>query len=103
MIELVVVGVGQRVLVLGTAEAAADRDVLPGLHEELGAFDRGHLRAQALDDLVGGIVALVERLQLNEDAGRVLGRVVGIGPGEAEDAGDGGILPDDIDDLLGDA
>ena len=48
MIELVEVGVGQRVLVLGAAEPAADRDVLPGLHEELDAFDRRHLRPQAL-------------------------------------------------------
>ena len=74
MVELVDVGVGQRVLVLGAAEAAADADVLPRLHEEFGALDLPPLRPQALDDLVGGLGALVVRLQLNEDAAGVLGR-----------------------------
>ena len=39
VVQFVDVGVGQRVLVLGTAEAPADADVLAGLHEEFGAFD----------------------------------------------------------------
>ena len=95
------IGVGQRVLVLGAAEPAADADVLPRLHEELGAFDRRHLGAQPLDDLVGGLVALVVRLQLNEHAAGVLGRIVGIGAGEIEDAGNRRVLPDDVDDLVG--
>ncbi len=38
-------------------------------------------------------ISLVVRLQLNEDARGVLGRVVGAGAGEGEDAGDGGIVP----------
>ena len=92
MVQLVVVGVGQRVLVLRAAQAAADADVLPRLHEEFGAFDRRHLRPQALDDLVGGHVALVMRLQLNEHAAGVLGRVVGVRAGEIEHAGDGRVL-----------
>ena len=92
------VGVGQRVLVLGAAETAADRDVLPGLHEELGAFDRGDLGPQALDDLVRAHVALVMRLQLNEHPRGVLGRVVGISPGKPDDAGDAGVLTHDIGD-----
>ena len=70
VVELVDIGVGQRVLVLGAAQAPADADVLPRLHEEFGALDRRHLGAQALDDLVGGHVALVVRLQLDEHAGR---------------------------------
>ena len=92
VVELVAVGIGQRVLVERAAEPAADADVLPGLHEELGALHRGHLGPQALDDLARGHVALVMRLQLHEDARGVFGRVVGAGAGEGEDAGDVGIL-----------
>ena len=54
VIELFDIGIGQRVLIEGTAQAPADADVLPGLHEEFDAFDRGHLGAQASDDLAGG-------------------------------------------------
>jgi hypothetical protein len=37
---------------------------------------------------------------MNEHAGRVLGRVEGAGPGKGKDAGNGGVVPDDCDDLL---
>ena len=100
MVELLDIGVGQRVLIEGTAQTSADADVLPGLHEEFDAFDRGHLGAQASDDLAGGFRALIVWHQLNEHAGRVLGRVVGAGSSEGEDPGDGGIMSDDFDDLL---
>ena len=92
VIEFSVVGVGQRVLVLCAAEAAADRDVLRHLHEEFCALDPGHFLAQALDDLISGIAALLERLQGEKDAGGVLGGVIGIGPGEHEDAANARIL-----------
>jgi hypothetical protein len=62
MIELLIVGIGQRVLILRSAEPPADRDILRHLHVEHGALDRGHLLAQALDHLIGGVVALLERL-----------------------------------------
>ncbi len=81
MIEFRVVGVGQRVLVLCPAEAAADRDVLRDLHEESRALDPRHFLAQALHDLIGRIAALLERLQGEKDAGGVLGGVISIGPG----------------------
>src|SRR6185312_647238 len=101
-IELVDVRVGQCVLIEGAAETPADAYVLPGLHEEFGPFDSSHLGSQALDDLVGGQVALIMRLQLNEQASRILGRVVGAGPGKSADAGDRRIFSNNVDDLVGD-
>ena len=95
------IGVGQRVLVLGAAEPAADRDVLARLHEELGALDRGDLGPQALDDLVRAQLALVMRLELDEHARGVFGRVVGVGAGERDDAGNAGSCLHDIGDLVG--
>ena len=57
-IELVEIGVLQRVLVLGPAEPAADLDVLRDLEIEIGALDGRQLRAQPGDDLVGARPAL---------------------------------------------
>src|SRR6516162_9113954 len=102
MIELFYVRVGQRVLIERAAQAPADAYVLPGLHEEFGPFDRSYFGPQALDDLVGREVALIMRLQLNKYAGSILRRVVRAGPGKAEDAGDRGILSNNVDDLVGD-
>src|ERR1700741_763038 len=68
MVELFDIGVGQRVLIEGTAQTSADADVLPGLHEEFDAFDRGHLGAQTSDDLAGGFRALIVWHQLYEHA-----------------------------------
>ncbi len=100
MIELFLVGVGQRVLVQSAAEPSADADVLTRLHKKSDALDRGDFRPQALDDLVRGHGALVMRLQLHEQAGGVLSRVVGGGAGEGEDPGDVGIRAHNVDDLL---
>ncbi len=102
VIELVVVGVGQRVLVLRLGEAAADADVLPRLHEEFGALDRRYLGAQALNDLVRGDAALVMRLQLDEEAGGIFGRVVGRGAGEIQHAGNRRILTNGFGKLVHD-
>ena len=51
-IELAGIGVGQRVLVLGLGQAAADGDVLRGLHVESDALDSGEPRLQSPDHLV---------------------------------------------------
>ena len=51
MVELFSVSIGQRVLIFGLRQAAADSDVLPSLHEEFCTRDLGHFRAQALDNL----------------------------------------------------
>ena len=75
VIELRRIGRGQRVLVLGLAEPAADIDVLARLHEELHAGHLGHLGPQPLDDLLRRGIALAERLELDEHARGVLRRV----------------------------
>ena len=100
VVELGVVGVGQRVLVLRPAEAPADRDVLRHLHVENRALYRLYLLAQPLHNLISGIVARVERLKREKDPGRVLGGVISIGSGEHEDAADTRIVAHDIDDLV---
>ena len=56
-VELAQVFVGERVLILRVAAAAADLDVLLGLEKERGAGDAGEFAAQSVDDLVGGDVA----------------------------------------------
>ena len=63
-IELVEIGVLQRVLILRARRAAAHVDVLRGLQEQRAAAAPVRiLRAQPLDDLVGGRLALVARLE----------------------------------------
>lgn len=75
MIELIRIRVSQRVLILRLLESAADRDVLRGLHEEVGADHLGgDLRPQLLDDLLNAN-ALRQRLELNEHAGGILARI----------------------------
>ena len=101
VIELVEVAVGKRVLIKCPAQASTDADVLAGLHEEFGAFDRRDFGAKTPDDLVGGFRALVMRLQLDEHPRGIFGRIVGARAGKGENAGDGRILPNDRDDLLG--
>ena len=97
VVELVGIGRGEGVLELGLAEPAADIDVLAGLHEVAHARHLGHLGPQALDHLLRRIAGtLVERLQLDEHAGGVLGRVAAGRADEADHAGDGGILLDDV-------
>ena len=45
-------------------------------------------------------IPLIMGLQLNEYTSGVLGRVVGAGAGEGKDAGNGGIVLYDVDDLV---
>ena len=91
VIELAAVRIGQRILILRLGEPAADVDVLPGLHEEEGARDLCHLGAQALDDLLGRGVALLEGLELNEKARRALARIAAGRAGEPDHRVDRGI------------
>ena len=69
------VGVGQRVLVLGAADAAVDLHVLGRLHEEGNALDRVGGGAQAGDDLVGAGLAAVAGLEVDVEAAGVDGGV----------------------------
>ena len=52
VIELVRVGIGQRILILGLGHAAADGDVLCSLHVQRDALDLGQLRLQPFDNLI---------------------------------------------------
>ncbi len=100
MIELLAVGVGQRILILGAAQTTADADVLPRLHKKLHPFDPGDFRAEALNNLIGGLVALVMRLELDEHPAGVLAGVEAGRAGETDHPEDCRILPGDIGDLL---
>src|SRR4029079_17553537 len=68
MIELILVGIGQRILVLGLGDSSADGDVLGSLHIKRDALYFGERRLQAVDDLIDAGVALILWLQRNEDA-----------------------------------
>ena len=78
-VELVEIGVLQRVLELRAREARADGDVLRRLQVEPGALHLRELRPQPRDDLEGVDVALVPRLQRDEHAAVVLRRVADAG------------------------
>ena len=72
-VQLGEVGVLQRELELGARRPAAEPHVLRRLHEEPGALDLLELGTQAGDDLLRGRVALVARLQRDEQAAVVAG------------------------------
>jgi len=86
------------VLILRGAEAAADAEVLHGLHEKRRAGDFCGFAADAGDDFVGAhSVALFKRLELREHA-------AGAGAATTADEGRGGfprrILQNDVCKLL---
>ena len=89
-VELAQIGVEQRVLILRAGQPAADIDVLRHLQEQCRALDLGQLGLQPADDLVGRDVALVARLQRDEEAPVVL-RLGAAGADRHADRGDGGI------------
>ena len=82
-------------MILRPRQAAANIDVLRHLQKERGAFDLGELRAKSPNDLVGRNVALVARLQGDEEAAIVLG-LRAVGAETHADGSDGGILEDDV-------
>ena len=75
MIQIVQVGGGERVLVLGLAQAAAHADVLHRLKEQRDPFEPGQLAAQPVDDLVHADLALPEGFQRDEHASIVNGGI----------------------------
>ena len=99
-VQLVRVGIFQRVLVLGAADAVIDREILHRLHVERDAGDLGQLRLQAADDLGGGDFAHVERLEVDLDASAVERGVGAIGPDERRKAIDRRIVQQDLGQLL---
>ena len=97
MIELVRIGIGQRVLILGLVQAAADGDVLRGLQIKMNALDPGKLRVQSRDHLVGADIALTEWFQGNEQTPLIGSRDRPAGADLVADRGDRRVFQDDID------
>ncbi len=96
VVQLVEVGVGERVLVLRAGEATADVDVLAGLHQERRALHLREPGPEARDDLVGGeLAAFVLGPQSDEEDAAVELR----GVSEHGDAGHVRILAHDVGEL----
>ena len=72
-VQLGEIGVLQREFELRAGRPAAEPDVLRGLHVEAGALDLLELGTQPGDDLLRDGVALVARLQRDEDVAVVAG------------------------------
>src|SRR5215831_17281030 len=87
-VELGDVGVLQRVLKTGAGNAAADGDVLRRLQEQRRALNLGELRPQPVDDLRGSELALVARLEHDEEAAGIGGVGAAGAAGERAEAGD---------------
>ena len=84
-VQLVGVGIFQRVLELRAADAVVHRDVLHRLHEQGDAGHLGQLRLQAADHVAGADLALFERLQVDQDAAAVQR---GVGAVDADERGE---------------
>ena len=93
MVQLAEVGVLQRILILRARGPSADGDVLRRLKEQLRPLDFGELRLQSRDNLIGGRVALVTRLQRDEHPAGVRG--IARAADRHRDVGDGRILHHD--------
>ena len=80
--QLFGIGIFEAVLILRTADAVLDGQVLHRLHEQCNALHAGQGRLQAADDIAGTDMPLVERLQVDLDAPAVDRR---IGPVDADE------------------
>ena len=100
LVQLVEVGVLQRVLVLRARRAAADVDVLRRLQEELRALDLVELGPQPGDDLIGGALRSFARLQGDEEAAGVERELPPPAPIDHGDVGDRRVRQHDLAELL---
>ena len=100
--------VGQRLLarvlddevILRAGHRGVDREILDRLHVEADARDHGDGLADVADDRRDVALALVDRLQCDEDAAAVLRRVVGIDADERLDVLDILLLQDHVGERL---
>ena len=99
-IELVSIGIFQRVLELRAADAVLDRNILHRLHKQGDSRHAGQFRLQAADHLAGADLALIERLQVDQNAPAIQGGVGSIDPDERGQAFDRRILQNDLAQLL---
>ena len=97
-VQLVGVGVEQRVLELRAADAGADLDVLHRLHEHAHAGHAVHRRLQA-GDHGRRRVALGARLERDGEAAGVGRGVDGAGADEGDDAADRRVVQRDLGEL----
>ena len=100
MRELGGVGVLERVLVLGAADAIFDGEILQRLEEALNAVDLRDPGLQAADDVGGAGFAGFAVAQVDLDAAAVERHVGAVDADKGGDAFDVGILEDDAGELL---
>ena len=84
---------------LARGDAAADGDVLRRLQEQVRALDLGELRPQPVDDLRCRELALVARLEHDEEAAGIGGLGAAGAAGERAEAGDVRIAQQDVAEL----
>src|SRR6267154_819435 len=90
------VHVFQAVLKLRAADAIFDGEVLHRLHEERDAVDISELGLKAPDNVGGGNLALLERLEINLDPAAVQRGIDAVNPDEGGKAGDRGIFQNNV-------
>ena len=100
LVQLVHVGIFQRVLILGPAHAVIDGDVLHRLHVQLDAVHLGQAVVEAANDVRSAEIALVERLEVDGHASAVQRGVGAVGADEGGEAFDRRVLQDDLGQLL---
>ncbi len=91
-VQLVGVGIFERVLVLRAADAIFHGQILHRLHIQRDARDLGQLRLQSPDHVAGADLPLLERLQVDLNASRVQRGVGSIDADERRQALDRRIL-----------
>ena len=84
-VQLVGVGVFEGVLELRAADAVFHGEILHRLHEQRDAGDLGQLRLQAANHIAGADLALVERLEVDQNAAAV---ERGVGAIDADEGGE---------------
>ena len=99
-IQLVLVGILQRVLVLCAADTVVHRNVLHRLHVELDARNLRQIRLQPANHIRGAQIALIERLQVDRHPSAVQGGIGPIRTDKGGDAFDGRVLEHDVGQLL---
>src|SRR5712671_2681648 len=96
MSQLFRVHILQAVLKLRAAYAIFNGEVLHRLHEERDAVNIGKLGLKAPDNVGGGNLALLERLEINLDSAAVQRAIDAVNPDEGGQAGDRRIFQNNV-------
>jgi hypothetical protein len=97
VIKLVEVRILKGELVLGPAEAASDIDVLRDLHEKRDTFHLRELGPKPVDDLTSACIALILRLEVDEDTSVIDRLIHPTGANRRDKAFDARVLKQDLD------